>query len=148
MTAEDDALAPQPQMFGQLLDAVSAITGVPAFYGPPISFVLGPWLLIVLLLIGPAALLITFVLLAIITAGVLVALVGLVASPYILVRHLRARRRRVISARGPADTAPVVSEPVPHPGRLPRLPTPSAGALSARASTVSTQGSHPIPLRR
>src|SRR5437763_11677403 len=62
------------------------IIDAPAYFGPPVSFVLGPWLLLLLLLIGPAALLITLVLAFVLAAGALAALVALLASPYLLVR--------------------------------------------------------------
>jgi hypothetical protein len=62
----------------------------PAFYGPPIIFVLGPWLFMVLLLIGPFALVFT-VLLALAAAAALIAVfVAAIASPYLLMRHLRS----------------------------------------------------------
>jgi hypothetical protein len=54
-------------------------------------------------LIPPAALLITFVVAFLVAAGFLAALGALIASPYLLVRHLRARH-----AAG--RMAPVVSE--------------------------------------
>ena len=60
--------------------------------GPPVILLLGPWLLLVLLLIPPAAFLITLLLVLVAGAGVLVALGALIASPYLLVRHLHARR--------------------------------------------------------
>jgi hypothetical protein len=83
-------------------ETVSAI-GAPALYGPPVIFLLGPWLLFVLLLIPPAAFLLTLGLVVIVVA-LPVAL--LVASPYLLVRHVRARheahRRRLASVPAPA----------------------------------------------
>ena len=54
-----------------------------------IIFVLGPWLLLVLLLAGPFALIVTLLLVQAVAAGVLAALVAVIASPYLLVRHLR-----------------------------------------------------------
>jgi hypothetical protein len=62
----------------------------PAFYGPPVIFVLGPWLLLVLVLIGPFAAMVTVVLALAVAAGLLAALVAVIASPYLLIRHLRA----------------------------------------------------------
>jgi hypothetical protein len=59
--------------------------------GPPVLLLLGPWLLLVLLIIPPAAFLITLALLAAVAAGLLFAAGALIASPYLLVRHLRAR---------------------------------------------------------
>ena len=49
----------------ELLEAVVPVIHAPAFFGPPVIFLLGPWLLLVLLLIGPAALLITLALVAV-----------------------------------------------------------------------------------
>ena len=96
------------------------IIDAPAYFGPPVSFVLGPWLLLLLLLIGPAALLITLVLAFVLAAGALAALVALLASPYLLVRHLRARhpawRHRFAFAGRHAGVAPAVDS-VPHPAR-------------------------------
>jgi hypothetical protein len=72
-------------------DETASLLGAPAIYGPPVIFLLGPWLLLVLLLVPPAAVLITLALVAVV-AGALVAAVGaLVAAPYLLVRHLLAR---------------------------------------------------------
>jgi hypothetical protein len=60
--------------------------------GPPVILLLGPWLLLVLLIIPPAAALITLVLVLAVAAGALVALGALIASPYLLARHLLARQ--------------------------------------------------------
>jgi hypothetical protein len=76
----------------------------PAFYGPPVIFVLGPWLLLVLLLVGPFALVSTMLLALAAAVGLMVAFGAVIASPYLLIRHVhshrtvrakrRARRRR------------------------------------------------------
>jgi hypothetical protein len=87
------------ERLGETLPLISA----PAFFGPPVIFLVGPWLLLVLLLIPPAALLITMVAVFLLAAGFLVALGALIASPYLLVRHLHARYSR-------AHAAPAVSE--------------------------------------
>ena len=80
--------------------------------GPPVILLLGPWLLLVLLIIPPAAFLITLVLVLAVAAGLLVALGALIASPYLLVRHLRARepvhRHRFAFLHRPAHPAPAV----------------------------------------
>jgi hypothetical protein len=62
----------------------------PAFYGPPIIFVLGPWLLLVLLLAGPFALIFTVLLALGAAAGLMVLFVAVIASPYLLIRHLHS----------------------------------------------------------
>jgi hypothetical protein len=59
--------------------------------GPPVFLLLGPWLILVLLIIPPAAFLITLVLVVAVAAGLLFVLGALIASPYLLVRHIQAR---------------------------------------------------------
>ena len=75
----------------QIIEGVEPLATAPAFFGPPVLFLLSPWLLLVLLLIGPAALLITFVLAFVVMAVAVVALAALLASPYLVVHHLRSR---------------------------------------------------------
>jgi hypothetical protein len=82
--------APGRQTCGQLLYATAPLFEAPAFYGPPVTFVLGPWLLLVLLLIGPFALILTLVLALAVAAGLLAVVVALIASPYLLIRHLHS----------------------------------------------------------
>jgi hypothetical protein len=94
---------------GERFDEAAPLIGTPPIYGPPIIFVLGPWLLLVLLLIPPAAFLITLVLVVAVAAGLLVAVSALVASPYLLARHA-ARRRRGASEHHAARPAPAASE--------------------------------------
>jgi hypothetical protein len=85
---------------------VVAETGPPigaiAGYGPPVIALAGPWLLFVLALVGPFALVFTFVLL-LVAATLLVLLAGtILASPYLLVRHVRRRRTGHVSVSSPA----------------------------------------------
>ena len=87
------------ERLGETLPLISA----PALFGPPVIFLLGPWLLLVLLLIPPTALLITLIAVVMLGAGLLAALGALIVSPYLLVRHLRARHRL-------ARPAPAVGE--------------------------------------
>jgi membrane protein implicated in regulation of membrane protease activity len=105
--------APDRPTWLERVGETAPIVDAPAFFGPPVSFVLGPWLLLVVLLIPPAAFLITLLLVAVVAAGLPVAIGALVASPYLLVRHLRARqaaeRRRSASRRRPTLSAPAVS---------------------------------------
>jgi hypothetical protein len=90
----------------EAFDEAAPAIGAPAIYGPPVAFVLGPWLILVLLLIPPAALLITLALVVAVAAAVPVAIAALVASPFLLARHLHARqsadRRQAASTRRPA----------------------------------------------
>jgi hypothetical protein len=73
--------------------------------GPPVILLLGPLLLLVLLLIPPAALLITLVVAFLLGAGLLVALGALIASPYLLVRHLCSRHAVTRPAPGVSEVA-------------------------------------------
>ena len=82
--------SPDPPTLGELLQTTAPLINAPAFYGPPVIFLLGPWLLLVLLLIGPFAVIVTGVLLLAVAAGLLVLFAAVVASPYLLIRHLRA----------------------------------------------------------
>jgi hypothetical protein len=85
------AASERPTVRELLQRVVPGIFFVP-LAGPPVILLLGPWLLLVLLIIPPAALLITLVLVLAVGAGVLVALAALIASPYLLARHLLARQ--------------------------------------------------------
>jgi hypothetical protein len=97
----------QPEPLDELVPLVES---VPA-YGPPAVFLLGPWLLFVLMLAGPFALAVTLVVAMVVAAAALAALAAaiaaVVAAPYRLVRHLQRRRasRRAVGA--PAVSAPV-----------------------------------------
>lgn len=93
-----------PTLVERLGETVPLISA-PAFFGPPVILVLGPWLLLVLLLVPPAALLITMVVIFLLGAGLLVALGALIASPYVLVRHLRARHAAASAAPAVAEVA-------------------------------------------
>src|SRR3954465_6918507 len=128
MSTTTRPLTPGRPTAAESFDEAASLIGAPPIYGPPIIFVLGPWLLLVLLLIPPAAFLITLVLVVAAAAGILVAVSALVASPYLLVRHMlarhAARRRRVASEHRAARPAPAASEvkgpsgwrPVTRPG--------------------------------
>ena len=78
--------------FGDEAEYAAATISSPAIYGPPVTFLLGPWLLLVLLLVPPFALLFVIALVLAVAAVAVVALGAVLASPYLLVRHLRADR--------------------------------------------------------
>jgi hypothetical protein len=96
-----------------IIEDVEPLVVAPAFFGPPVVFLLGPWMLLVLLIIPPAAVLITFVLVFAVVIVALVAIFALLASPYLLVRHLRARyassQRRSALPRRRAGAVPRVA---------------------------------------
>jgi len=89
--------------WGEMLAQTSPLLAAPAFFGPPIIYVLGPWLLLVLLLIGPLALIFTLLLVTAAAAGLLAVCVAVIASPYLLIRHLHAHRRVRAKLRAPLD---------------------------------------------
>lgn len=92
------------EMFAEL---VPLIEFVPP-YGPPVVFVLGPWLFLGLVVAGPLAWLFALVAVIIVVGTVLAALAAaLLAAPYLLVHRLRRRRARHASISAPA--APVVA---------------------------------------
>ena len=99
-----------------IIEGVEPLAVAPAFFGPPVVFLLGPWLLLVLLIIPPAAVLITLVVAFAVVAVALVGLVALLASPYLLVRYVRARhsssRPEGTLLRRPAGAAPRVGSSV------------------------------------
>jgi hypothetical protein len=102
--------SPKPPTWTETLTETAAEAGAPAFYGPPIGFLLGPWLLLVLLLIPPFAVVFTVGLVLAVGAALLAALIALLASPYLLVRHIRVHR--VHRAAQPKPQA----SPRPRPG--------------------------------
>jgi hypothetical protein len=82
-------------------EAVALAEVIPG-YGPPFLGLAGPWLLFVLALAGPFALVFTLVA-VLVAAALLVALAGaILASPYLLVRHLRRHRTVHAAIRAPA----------------------------------------------
>ena len=82
---------PRRKTWGDVLDE-TASTGTPTLYGPPIALLLGPWLFLVLLAIGPFAVVFTLLAAVAVAAFLLAAVVAVIASPYLLVRHLHGQR--------------------------------------------------------
>jgi hypothetical protein len=82
----------RPTLGETLAETVPVIEFVPVA-GPPVVFVLGPWLLLVLVLAGPVAWLFALVAAMIFAATLLAALAAaILAAPYRLVRRHRARQ--------------------------------------------------------
>jgi hypothetical protein len=77
---------------------ISPLIGAVPVEGPPAILLALPWLLLVLLLAGPFALLATIVVALLAAALVIAALAAIVASPFLLVRHVRAVRARHTAA--------------------------------------------------
>jgi hypothetical protein len=85
----------------EVFDETAPLIRAPAFFGPPVIFVLGPWLLLVLLLIGPFALVLTLLLALAVAASLLAVLAAVIASPYLLIRHLRGHVMVHVKPRAP-----------------------------------------------
>ena len=91
-------------------EAASLICVVP-FYGPPVVFLAAPWLLLGVILSGPVALLLTFVLAFLAAATVVAGIGALLATPYLIVRRLR--RAHASIARPATPNIPVELRRVP-----------------------------------
>jgi hypothetical protein len=97
--------------FREILDDVLPVIGVVVVAGPPVVFVAGPWLLLGLMLSGPFALLVAFVVVALVAAVLLVTLAAIVAAPYVLVRRLHHRYRASQLISVPATHVPSLHSP-------------------------------------
>jgi len=84
--------SPGRPTWGELFAQTEPLVTAPAFFGPPIIYVVGPWLLLVILLIGPFVLIFTLLLVTAAAACLLAVCVAVIASPYLLIRHLHAHR--------------------------------------------------------
>jgi len=97
-----------PPTVAEMLAETVPLAGVIAGAGPPVVSLAGPWLLFVLALVGPFALVLTFVV-VFVAAALLVLLAGtILATPYLLVRQLRRHRTAHGSVGSPAvQLAPI-----------------------------------------
>jgi hypothetical protein len=88
-----EPMSPRPSgapTVGDLLADTVPVIDTVFVAGPPVLLVWGGTVLLALMLAGPFALLAVFVV-VLVAAAALVALIGaILASPYLLVRHLRA----------------------------------------------------------
>jgi|1186.fasta_scaffold162264_1 hypothetical protein len=92
--------------WGGMLGEIVSVTGVVLVAGPPIVLLLGPWLLFVLMLAGPFAVLVTLVVLFIAAMALVALVLATLASPYLLVGHLlRYRRERRVAVQASTGVA-------------------------------------------
>jgi hypothetical protein len=103
--------ASEEPTFGEALAELIPLIGAVAGQGPPVIFLAGPWLLLVLMLSGAFASLLVLVVFMVVVAMVLVALIAAtLAGPYLLVRFLRRHRgRHALSNGRSAQLLPVAS---------------------------------------
>ena len=123
--------ASRPPSLGDQLADVLPLVGTVFVAGPPVLLVWAGTALFALMLAGPFALLVTLVV-AFAAAAALVALAGaILATPYLLVRHVRLRlaKRRHLSG-GSAPIAVVVM------ARAARAATRPAIAALAESTTA------------
>jgi hypothetical protein len=115
--AHDAPLAPSGSpTFREMLDDVLPVIGVVFVAGPPVIFLAGPWLLLVLMLSGPFALVVAFVVVGLVAGALLATLGALVVAPFVLVRRLHRTYR---SARATGVPVPqIVSAPLAAGRRL------------------------------
>ena len=91
-----------PRTVREMLAEVIPLGECAPIDGPPILFLLVPWLLLAFMLAGPVACLFALVLVAIVVAAALAALAALLATPYLLVHHLRRHRSPRATIGAPA----------------------------------------------
>jgi len=104
-------LAPsESPTFREILDDILPVIGVIVVAGPPVIFLAGPWLLLVLMLSGPFALVVAYVVVGLVAVALLAALAAIVVAPFVLVRRLHRTYR---SARATGVPVPqIVSAPL------------------------------------
>jgi hypothetical protein len=116
---EASRMSPHHSPTGHTMDReISPLIGAVPIEGPPAVLLAIPWLFLVLVLAGPFALLLTTVLVLLAAALIIAALAAIVASPFLLARHLRtvrARREHVEK----------------EPARVGRRPSPASVSLPA-----------------
>jgi hypothetical protein len=115
-------MSPRHAPTGRTMDReISPLIGAVPIEGPPAILLAVPWLLLVLVLAGPFALLLTTVLVLLAAALVIAALAAIVASPFLLARHLRTvrARREHVEATVAKEPAGVGRRPSPTSVSLP-----------------------------
>jgi hypothetical protein len=99
---------PEPTVRSILEETADLVETVP-LYGPPAILLVGPLVLLALIVAGPFLALLTIVA-VLVLAAVLVALAAAVlASPYLLVRHIRGHRATARKPFGAPRLVPVDS---------------------------------------
>src|SRR3954462_15615644 len=111
------SLAPTERpTFREMLDDVLPVIGVVFVAGPPVIFLAAPWLLLVLMLSGPFALVVAFVVVGLVAAALLATLAAIVVAPFVLVRRLHRtyRSARPTGVPGPAGGLRSARRGSPH----------------------------------
>ena len=85
-------LTDPPSSVRDMLKEVIPLFDVVVVAGPPASFILVPWLFLVLALLGPFLLLLTLAAIAVLVVLLVVLTAAILATPYLLLRRLRRRQ--------------------------------------------------------
>ena len=122
---------------GAMLDEILPLIGVIPVAGPAAILVASPWLLLVLMLAGPFALLVTLAA-VLVAAAALIGLIGAVlAAPYLVVRYLHSARARHSTSRAIVQRLPANPAAVTHRALLPE-------SVSAAGSQMSSPEPGPV----
>jgi len=87
-------LTDPPSSVRDMLKEVIPLFDVVVVAGPPASFILVPWLFLVLALLGPFLLLLTLAAIAVLVVLLVALTAAILATPYLLLRHLRGRQAK------------------------------------------------------
>jgi hypothetical protein len=97
----------RPTFGSMLAEVVPLLCAVPVA-GPPVIFVVGPWLLVAVLLSGPLALLLTFAVVAVVAVALVASIAAILAAPFLLFRRYRTLKAPTV-ARVPVPLRQVVA---------------------------------------
>src|SRR3954451_21857687 len=84
---------------GEIVAEIEPLIGVVAVAGPPVVLLAVPWLFMGLMLAAPFAVLVTLVVVMAAAAALGAIAIAILASPFLLVRHLQRRQPRVAPVR-------------------------------------------------
>jgi len=95
--------ASQHASLAEFVDDDLPLVDVVAVAGPPVIFLVVPWVLLALMLAGPFALVVAFAVVLVAAAALVATAAAIVAAPYLLVRHLHRRHQasRAIAVPAP-----------------------------------------------
>ena len=82
--------------FADLVDDTADLICCMAFYGPPVVFILAPWLLLGLVLIGPFAVVLLLIVALLAAAALVVGIGAILMTPFLMLRRRRAAPAPVV----------------------------------------------------
>jgi hypothetical protein len=109
MTSTAQITRPRPAMSAEIVPLIAIVP----FYGPPVGFLLVPWLLVGLLVAGPfaclLALVVAMMLVATVVAALIAALRAIVAAPSRIAGRVRDHHERHTSISAPVVARRVIA---------------------------------------